>query len=86
MIPDAAQARALQEDAKTTLVDDGFIDITPTDEGYAATARLFVEQIMKDVRKGRQASDREIMISVIEIVAYLGRKNRGDLIAKVTPR
>jgi hypothetical protein len=86
IVNDAATARAAQNDAKTELVEDGFINIRPTEQGYANVASLFAEQIMQDVRKGRQASDRELLVSVIQIAAYLGQRNEGALLAQIEAR
>ena len=60
-----------------------YIDMTPTDEGYRDVARLFVEQIKGDIKKSRKADDAAILDSLIEIVAYLGSKQRAELIRTI---
>ena len=62
------------------------IDIAPEDEGFANIARMFAEQILADVRKPRKAAARELLIGLIQTAAYIGRKDRGDLIPRMTPR
>lgn len=59
------------------------IDITPSDEGYTQIAVMFAEQVLADVKANRKASDRELLVSVIETAAYLASKGNGVLIKQV---
>ena len=51
------------------------IDLTPTDDGFVAIAERFAAQIMSDVIKRRKKDDLMLLDNLIEVVAYLARKD-----------
>ena len=51
----------------------GTINLRPTDEGFAVIAGRFATQIILDVSNKRRESDRVLMDSLIETVAYLAQ-------------
>jgi hypothetical protein len=51
------------------------INLAPTDEGYRNIAYRFLGEILGDVPRRRAAADRQILGSLLEIVAYLAQKD-----------
>jgi hypothetical protein len=49
------------------------VDITPSAEGFVSIAAVFATQILDDVKVTRKVSDRLLLDSLIETVAYLAR-------------
>jgi hypothetical protein len=52
-----------------------YIDMTPTDEGYANIAMVFAASILSDVKVSRREDARVILDSLVDIVSYLGQKD-----------
>lgn len=59
------------------------IDLTPTEEGFARIAELFIGQLTGSVLRPTAQASREQLASLIETVAYLATKQRGDLIKRL---
>lgn len=47
------------------------INLTPSQEGYATVARLFVDQLFSDIPQWRRAADAGILCSLMDTLAYL---------------
>jgi hypothetical protein len=80
LLNDQTVAQAAGVIAREQLIDDGFINIAPSDEAFAVIAARFADQIITDVRKARKVDDAILLIEVIKVVALLGRNGRGDLL------
>jgi len=63
----------LTRDLDTEVV--GYVDCTPTPEGFANIARALASSILSDVPRRRVEDDRHILDSLVEIVAYLALKD-----------
>jgi hypothetical protein len=53
----------------------GYVDLTPTDEGFARIAERFASSILSDLPQRRREDSRHILDSIIEITAYLAQKD-----------
>lgn len=51
------------------------INLEPTTEGYANILSMFIESILADVRVRRLKDSTQLMSSVVEISAYLSKKD-----------
>lgn len=54
---------------------EGYIDLTPTDEGFMRIAERFASSILFDLPVKRREDSRHLLDSMIEIVAYLAKVN-----------
>ncbi len=52
-----------------------YIDMTPTDEGYANIAMVFADSILRDVKAARRSDSAALLDSLVEIAVYLGQKD-----------
>jgi len=59
------------------------LDLTPGPEEYRNIAMVFADSIIGDVHKARKEASRKLLASLVDQVAYLGKLNRGDLIASI---
>lgn len=61
----------------------GFIDLTPTKQGYAAMAAMFGENVVGQVSREQRENARALIGSVINIAGHLGNAMaQGDEEAK----
>jgi len=62
---------------------EGFIDLTPTKQGYAAMAALFGDNVIGQVSREERDNARALIGSVINIAGHLGNAMaQGDEDAK----
>ena len=61
---------ALEQHGEVTVT----IDMTPTDDGYAAIAAMFARSVLDDVRKDRQTDASALLVQALEIAFYLGQR------------
>jgi hypothetical protein len=54
-----------------------YIDMTPSDEGYANIAMVFADSILRDVKAARRSDSAALLDSLVDLASYLGRKDPG---------
>lgn len=75
----AVKDRAIQEANE----ERGFIDLTPTKQGYATMAAMFGENVVGQVNREQRENARALIGSVINIAGHLGNAMaQGDEEAK----
>lgn len=75
----AVKDQAIQEANE----ERGFIDLTPTKQGYAAMAAMFADNVVGQVNRDQRDNARALIGSVINIAGHLGNAMaQGDEEAK----
>lgn len=63
--------------------EQGFIDLTPTKQGYAAMAAMFAENVLGQVNREQRENARALIGSIVNIAGHLGNAMaQGDEEAK----
>lgn len=60
-----------------------YINVRPSDEGFANIAKAFIDSVLHDVPKARKQAVRDQLHQTLTIVGYLAQHNRADLAADV---
>lgn len=64
----------------------GTIDLTPSDEGFAAIADTFIQSILRDVPVRRNAAVKEQLAQTLKIAYMFGTKRAAPLMSDVLSR
>ena len=54
-----------------------FVDLTPTDEGYATISGRLIAAILSDIPIKRREDARKMLTQIVDITYYLGNKSEG---------